>query len=75
MSNFGVWGITNTAGIDNDPGNAQWRIEKRDLVTGELVTDFGTDGVIQFNLGDTSNELPHVLPENYGFLPGGGQCV
>ncbi len=29
--------------------NSQWRIEKRDIVTGALVTAFDTDGIIQVN--------------------------
>ncbi len=37
------------AGFDNVPGNNQWRIEKRDIGTGALVTAFDTDGIIQFN--------------------------
>ncbi len=29
--------------------NSQWRIEKRDIVTGALVTAFDTDGIVQVN--------------------------
>ena len=34
------------AGTDNTPGTDQWRIEKRDIITGALVPGFGTGGVI-----------------------------
>jgi len=37
------------AGFDSDPGNAQWRIEKRRLRDGELVSEFGTGGVVVNN--------------------------
>ena len=33
----------------NPPGNGEWRIEKRSLSTGTLITTFGTGGVIQEN--------------------------
>lgn len=38
------------AGHDSIPGdNAEWRIEKRNLSDGSLVTDFGSQGVISEN--------------------------
>ena len=36
-------------GFDQSPGNGEWRIEKRSLSTGTLITTFGTGGVIQEN--------------------------
>ncbi len=33
-------------GYDYSPGNDQWRIEKRSLTDGSLVTGFGTGGVV-----------------------------
>jgi len=36
-------------GYDNLPGDSEWRIEKRSLTTGALVTTFGTAGVVQEN--------------------------
>jgi len=35
-----------TVGYDHSPGNDQWRIEKRSLTDGSLVSEFGTDGVV-----------------------------
>ena len=40
------------AGYDNTGGGfLEWRIEKRDLTTGALVTSFGSGGVIVKNFG------------------------
>jgi len=36
-------------GNDSAPGDDQWRIEKRNLADGKLVSTFGTNGVISFN--------------------------
>jgi hypothetical protein len=36
-------------GFDFSPGNAQWRIEKRSLADGSLVSGFGTGGVVTSN--------------------------
>jgi hypothetical protein len=37
------------AGYDASAGNDQWRVEKRDLNTGNLISSFGTGGVITVN--------------------------
>jgi hypothetical protein len=34
------------SGCDSDPGNEQWRIEKRSLADGSLVPGFGAGGVV-----------------------------
>jgi hypothetical protein len=49
-------------GYDRSPGygNTQWRIEKRSLTNGSLVTAFGTNGVITSNpsaYGDYANDI------------------
>ena len=36
-------------GYDISPGNNEWRIEKRSLITGALITSFGTGGVVISN--------------------------
>jgi hypothetical protein len=36
-------------GYDSSPGNHQWRIEKRSLTDGSLVSGFGTGGVVTSN--------------------------
>ena len=36
-------------GYDSSPGNAQWRIEKRNLASGALVAGFGAGGVVTSN--------------------------
>jgi len=47
-------------GTDGAPGNIQWRIEKRDGITGALITGFGTNGVVNYNPG-TSLDLLTAL--------------
>ena len=37
------------AGYDSVTTNNEWRIEKRDIATGALVTAFDTDGIVQNN--------------------------
>jgi hypothetical protein len=37
------------AGLDESPGNQEWRIEKRSLTDGSLVQEFGTGGVVTSN--------------------------
>ena len=37
------------AGWDTDPGDTLWRIEKRTMDTGALVSAFGSNGVVQSN--------------------------
>jgi len=51
------WDITSSIAIDSttmyvvgydySPGNSQWRIEKRSLTDGSLVSGFGTGGVVK----------------------------
>jgi hypothetical protein len=43
-------------GDDNTPGNLQWRIEKRLMSTGALVTTFGTGGIVTSNPSANSDE-------------------
>jgi hypothetical protein len=38
-------------GFDESPGDPQWRIEKRSLADGNLVTEFGTGGVVTSDPG------------------------
>ena len=47
-------------GSDFSPGNAQWRIEKRNLTTGALITSFDGDGVVTFN-PSSSNDIPYSV--------------
>jgi hypothetical protein len=42
-------------GYDSSPGNNQWRIEKRSLTDGYLVSEFGTYGVVTVNPGSGSD--------------------
>jgi hypothetical protein len=44
-------------GYDTAAGAGQWRIEKRDLVDGSLVTAFDTDGIIQTNPGSDMDQI------------------
>jgi hypothetical protein len=59
------------AGADLSPGDAQWRIEKRDKTAGYLITTFDTDGIIQVNPSSNSDYLYSMtLDENYIYLTG-----
>ncbi len=49
------------AGSDPAPGSYQWRIEKRDLTTGALISTFGTSGVVTSNPGSSSDEAGTIL--------------
>lgn len=55
-------GVLFVAGWDriNGTNDAQWRIEKRTLTTGALVTDFGTSGVVTSN-PTTLDDLPTAI--------------
>ena len=64
----------------NNPGNYQWRIEKRDLTTGLLITTFGTSGVVISNpsaSGDyvyaITNDAGGIYVAGYDYIPGNGQ--
>ena len=39
----------------------QWRIEKRDLNSGDLATDFGVNGVVVNNINTTYNDVPNGI--------------
>lgn len=45
------------AGYDYVPGNDQWRIEKRDKVTGALISAFDSDGVVESNPSTNHDRL------------------
>ena len=47
-------------GEDSSTGNYQWRIEKRNLSDGQLVTGFGTNGVVTSN-PSTGNDLAYSI--------------
>lgn len=64
----------NSSGIyigdtDFTPGgsNSQWRIEKRDIDTGELVTNFGTNGVIIENIS-SGQDSPRTMTSDNDYL-------
>jgi len=47
-------------GYDSSPGNNQWRIEKRSLTDGSLVSGFGTGGVVTSN-SSTGHDTPRAI--------------
>jgi predicted esterase YcpF (UPF0227 family) len=47
-------------GWDESPGNLQWRIEKRSLTDGSLVSGFGTGGVVTSN-SSTGNDKAYAI--------------
>jgi hypothetical protein len=60
------------AGWDSSPGDARWRIEKRDLTTGEQITDFGTGGVVTENPSDGDDFLYGLVLNNSSLYVTGG---
>ncbi len=54
------------AGSDNTPGNEQWRIEKRNLTTGALITTFGTNGAVTVNPTSTIDRLNDIAVDATG---------
>jgi len=48
------------AGDDSSLGNAQWRIEKRSLASGNLDPEFGTSGVATSNPG-SGTDIPQTI--------------
>lgn len=59
------------AGSDSTPGNQQWRIEKRNAVTGELDPAFGTNGVVTYNPSAADERASSVyLSSSHIFIVG-----
>ncbi len=49
----------------------QWRIEKRDLTTGNLITTFGSSGIINLNLSPSTSEAYGVAVDSTGIYIAG----
>jgi hypothetical protein len=67
-------------GRDESPGNAQWRIEKRSLADGSLVSGFGTGGVVTGNPSTGSDQAYDIAIDStamyvvgFDYSPGNGQ--
>jgi hypothetical protein len=59
------------AGYDSSPGNNEWRIEKRNTVTGTLIPDFGTEGVITNNPSTGIDQILSIIADNdYLYIAG-----
>lgn len=56
------------AGSDRSVGasNAQWRIEKRDYVTGALISGFGTSGVVTSNPTSGNDIVTDIVLDKLG---------
>ncbi len=60
-------------GMDNVTGGGEWRIEKRDALTGNLDTTFNSTGIVQSNPSSQIDEALQVLLDNInGYLYVGG---
>ena len=53
-------------GYDTSPGTAEWRIEKRSLTTGSLISSFGTGGVIQEDVSGGTDAANGVAVDGSG---------
>ncbi len=51
--------------IAGDDSSSNWRIEKRDITTGALVTAFDTDGVVD---GVTASNTAYAMTTDLGYL-------
>lgn len=59
-------------GLDFVPGNLEWRIEKRDISTGALVTAFDTDGVVNSNPGSGNEDIARAVAVDSSYIYIGG---
>ena len=58
-------------GYDLAAGAGQWRIEKRDIVDGSLVTAFDTDGIIQYNPASDIDQITAIdVDSSYLYITG-----
>jgi len=62
-------------GSDSSPGNHRWRIEKRDLATGDLITGFGSSGVIAHNPSSGSDIVRALVVDATGLFAGGYDAI
>jgi hypothetical protein len=59
------------AGYDLSPGNFQWRVEKREKVTGSLVTSFDSDGIVESNPSTFSDYATSIAVDaGYVYIAG-----
>jgi formylmethanofuran dehydrogenase subunit C len=59
------------AGIDNSPGNGQWRVEKRDKTTGQTAATFDSDGILESDVSDVQDlALSIEVDENFIYIAG-----
>ena len=55
-------------GLDDVPGNYEWRVEKRSLTTGALITAFGANGVVTSNPSGGDDEAYGVAVDATGLF-------
>ena len=66
-------GFIYVVGMDNAAGGGQWHIEKRNMLTGALVSGFGSGGIVAINGGTGVDEaLTLKLDTVAGYLYVGG---
>ncbi|MCK5562381.1 MAG: hypothetical protein KAJ51_17405, partial [Thermoplasmata archaeon] len=61
------------AGYDQDPMDAQWRIEKRDKTTGALVTAFNGSGVVVSD-PSTNHDIAYSIAVDSNYIYVTGKC-
>jgi len=60
-----------TAGLDIAAGAGQWRVEKRDITTGALVSGFSTSGVLTFNPAADIDQITAIATDaSYLYVTG-----
>jgi len=53
--------ILSVEDINDDPGDYYWRVEKRDLSSGALSANFGTDGVYIYNPNESKSDVDEIF--------------
>lgn len=63
-------------GSDQSPGNSEWRIEKRGLTNGSLISTFGSGGVVTSNPSDVGDRALGVAVDTSGiYIVGWGYAL
>lgn len=60
--------VAGSAGVNGSFGNGQWRIERRNLSNGALVSTFGSSGAVSSNPSSLDWEEPRDMAADTSFL-------
>jgi len=66
-----VVGYDTNTGCGNPSASSEWRIEKRDLTTGALITSFGTGGAISEHISNMCDQATAATVDSTGLYIAG----